>query len=283
MQRIVHPGAIYGALTPPADKSISHRALLFSALASGTSRIKNLLMAQDIEATRSCLELLGVHMSYDGVELVVEGKSGQLDKATEVLNCQNSGTTMRLLAGILAGQPFSSLLVGDVSLNRRPIARVLEPLRAMGAQAYATPAGTPPVLLVGGPLNGVEYTLPVASAQLKTAILLAAVGGRGETVIQEPVPSRDHSERMLTYMGIEWQREGSTLRLPGPQMLQAREHVIPGDFSSAAPWITAALLAPDSRVAQIPWGSILLVQACCAYCSVWAPISLLWSGRKAMS
>ncbi|NLY54538.1 MAG: 3-phosphoshikimate 1-carboxyvinyltransferase [Firmicutes bacterium] len=247
LQTIV-PGPLTGVVTPPADKSISHRALLFSALAGGESQIVNLLQAQDVETTQAVLRQLGVNIKQRGAAIIVEGKDGKLQPTPTGLDCGNSGTTMRLLAGILAGQAFTSVLVGDSSLSKRPMERILIPLCAMGAKAFASPTGSPPVLLRGGNLRGIEYALPVASAQLKSALLLAALQAEGETILHEPALSRDHTERMLASLGVSLRREGLTLILQGPQGLRAGRFIIPGDFSSAAPWLVAALVCPGSHL-----------------------------------
>lgn len=243
MIRRVYPGGLHGVLVPPPDKSVSHRALLFAGFAHGVSQISNLLAADDVMSTWRCLEALGVRLQKQGEAIVVRGCSGLFRLPSRPLSLGNSGTTLRLLSGLLAGQPLQTVLVGDSSLNRRPLQRVLAPLRLMGAKAYATPAGTAPVLLLGQSLHGISYRLPVASAQLKSALLLAAIQARGETEIIDPVPSRDHSERMLGAMGVNLGRQGQRLALTGPQVLQARDWCVPGDISSAAPLIAAAVLS----------------------------------------
>lgn len=243
----VTPGSLRGCLCPPPDKSISHRALLFSALARGHSRISNLLRAEDVLATWRCLQAMGVRIEPVGTDVVVEGLAGRFQPASRPLYLGNSGTSLRLLTGLLAAQPgISTTLVGDRSLNRRPIGRVLRPLQLMGAEAYASPLGTAPVLLFGRQLRAIEYTLPVASAQLKSALLLAGLQAAGETIIHEPVPSRDHSERLLRRMGAQLEQTEGMVRVTGPGYLQAMDQRIPGDFSSAAPFITAATLVPGS-------------------------------------
>lgn len=248
MRQRVRPGTVRGELIPPPDKSISHRALLLSGLAQGTSRISNLLLADDVLSTWRCLESLGVCIEQRGEEVLVQGCSGRLRQPGRPLNVGNSGTTLRLLTGLLSAQPLQTLLIGDDSLNRRPLRRVLQPLQQMGAKAFATPAGTAPVLLLGQRLSGLSYRLPVASAQLKSAILLAALQANGRTEIIEPVPSRDHTERMLQAMGVGLVRQGDLIRLVGPQPLMARDWRVPGDISSASPLIAAAVLAEDSQL-----------------------------------
>lgn len=248
MRQRVCPGAVCGQLFPPPDKSISHRALLFSGLAHGVSRISNLLLADDVLSTWRCLESLGVRIDQQSEEVVVHGCSGLLQQPQRPLFAGNSGTTLRLLSGLLAAQPLQALLVGDASLNRRPLRRVLQPLQLMGAKAYATPAGTAPVLLIGQRLRGLSYRLPVASAQLKSALLLAAIQADGWSEIIDPIPSRDHTERMLQAMGVALVRQGDRIRLLGPQQPTARDWRVPGDISSASPLIAAALLGEGSRL-----------------------------------
>lgn len=249
MNRLVYPGALRGAFTPPPDKSISHRALILSAVAQGTSLVRNLLSADDIEATKQCLRLLGVEIveREEGV-LVIRGNAGSLEAPSASLNCQNSGTTMRLLTGLLATQPFSVCLLGDESLTRRPMERVLVPLRRMGATVSSSADGTPPVHIKGGTLQAIEYNMPVASAQLKSAILLAGLGAQGTTVVREPYPSRDHTERMLLSMGVELTLRKGLVSLEGPAWPLGCELSIPGDFSSAAPFIVGAAFTEGSEL-----------------------------------
>lgn len=248
MLKLARPGCLKGQVAPPADKSISHRALLLSALADGDCRISNLLMAKDVRSSWNCLTALGVAIERIEDDVVVHGRGGQFTQPRQPLYLGNSGTTMRLLTGVLAAQPLQTVLVGDRSLNSRPIQRVLDPLRLMGAEAYATSYGTPPVLIRGRPLRGLRYRMPVASAQLKSALLLAALQAEGPSVICDPVASRDHTERMLIHMGAGVHRVGDRLIVAGSQRLAARNHIIPGDFSSAAPFVVAAVLTAGSRL-----------------------------------
>ncbi len=250
----VHPGPLAGCLKPPPDKSISHRALILAALASRVSRISNLLQAEDLFATCRCLQDLGVPIERRGERVWVQGMAGQFSQPRRPLQVGNSGTTLRLLTGMLAGQPLQVLLTGDGSLNRRPLQRVLQPLRQMGAQAFCTAAGAAPVLLLGQKLRGISYRLPMPSAQLKSALLLAALQAEGETKIIDPVPSRDHTERMLTDMGVSLIRQEGAISLFGPQRLSGRDMVIPGDISSAAPLIVAAAISPGSALKVVQVG-----------------------------
>lgn len=228
------------------DKSISHRAVILSALAQGTGCIKNCLLAADTLSSMNCIQKLGIRLQKADREIVIHGQGLKGFKAPDaILDCGNSGTTMRLMAGLMAGQNFSSILSGDESLNRRPMKRIIEPLSLMGADIKGE-SNNPPLNITGRHLKGITYELPVASAQVKSALLLAGLNATGPTVIIEPVKSRDHSERMLVSMGadIESGNEGITLK-PGPE-LNPVEWVVPGDISSAAFFMVAASLVPGS-------------------------------------
>ena len=230
----------------PGDKSISHRALLLSGIAEGASRITGFLASEDCLATLAALQALGVRIERPQPrEVLVQGSGpSALHRAAAPLDMGNSGTAMRLFMGLLAGCPFDSTLVGDASLMRRPMERVATPLRLMGAQ-LATVAGRPPVHIAAcsDALRAIEYELPVASAQVKSAILLAALGARGRTRITEPAPTRDHTERMLARFGAEVLRSGSQVALEGGQVLRGTRIAVPGDFSSAAFFLVAGCLA----------------------------------------
>ena len=249
-----------GRIKVPGDKSISHRALLLGAIAEGTTRIRNFLPAADCLATLVCVRGLGIEVErLSETELIVQGRGLHgLREPRDVLDCAGSGTTMRLLAGILAGQPFYSVLMGNEQLRRRPMARIVEPLRQMGATVLGRDNGRlPPLTILGGNLHGIEYRLPVASAQVKSAILLAGLYADGPTVIHEPGPARDHTERMLAAMGANIQYPisnitGITLR--GDTELSSLDIVIPGDISSAAYFIAAACLVPGSEVVVVGVG-----------------------------
>jgi 3-phosphoshikimate 1-carboxyvinyltransferase len=238
-------GEIGGRLRVPGDKSISHRALMLGALATGRSRITGFLAGEDCLATARALGALGVPITFaraGEVEVAGVGAHG-LHAATAPLDLGNSGTGMRLMMGLLAPQPFATTLVGDGSLMRRPMERVAAPLRAMGAR-IRTLEGRPPVEIeAAGELSAINYTLPVASAQVKSALLLAALGARGELRLTEPAPSRDHTERMLAMFGVRLTREGPTIRMDGGQALSAAAVAVPGDFSSAAFFLVAGCLA----------------------------------------
>lgn len=248
MDRIIGQGPLTGVLEPPADKSISHRALMLSAMATGVSRVSNLLLSKDVLSTQSSLQALGVPIAQTKEAVQVEGLSGKLKQSIRPIQCGNSGTTMRLLTGILAAQAFSSVLVGDDSLSRRPMERILKPLRMMGAAAFSSSAGGPPVFLKGSRLHGIEYHLPVPSAQLKSAILLAAIQAEGETIIHEPTLSRNHTEIMMQRMGIKIVQDIGCIAVSGPQLMVGGDYRVPGDFSSAAPFVLAAAVTEGSRL-----------------------------------
>lgn len=240
---------IRGEITVPGDKSISHRALLISALATGSSVLSSLNLGADVLNTLAILQQLGVEVREEGQDLVVQGRDFQFEPPRHYLDCGNSGTTMRLLAGILAGQRFTSTLQGDSSLQNRPMARIMEPLSAMGATIKGNQGTTTaPLTIIGGQLRGIHYRLPVASAQVKSAVLFAGLQADGRTTIIEPVASRDHTERMLEYCGVPLERSGQELKLRGNSKIEGRQHKIPGDFSSAAYLIAATLGLPGSEL-----------------------------------
>lgn len=238
-----------GEIYPPADKSISHRALIFSSIARGRSVIRNFLHAGDTLSTLGALRALGVDIRDDG-EVVVEGKGLYgLKEPASVIDCGNSGTTMRLLSGVLSGSPFFSVLTGDESLRKRPMRRVIEPLGRMGAEIMARAGDSyPPIALRGGRLRPVRYEMPVASAQVKSALLLAGLYADGITEVLEPVKSRDHTERMLPQYGARVDVQGLSIKIHGGTELMGIEVDVPGDFSSAAFFIGAALIAEDSDI-----------------------------------
>ena len=258
--RISHSPALRGTVSVPGDKSISHRALLFGALADGVVEISGLGLGGDNVSTMVALRALGVPIQQTGPDARVHGVGlAGLHEAACTLDCGNSGTTMRLFCGLLAGRSFASTLTGDASLSRRPMARVAAPLRRMGAtidgrQEAARPGDLfPPLTVRGGNLQGIEYALPVASAQLKSALILAGLQARGRTVISEPGLSRDHSERMLRFLGAPVSAEPEQRRVVVDPTgwngrLRAGPVSVPGDLSSAAFLLVAALIVPGSDV-----------------------------------
>jgi 3-phosphoshikimate 1-carboxyvinyltransferase len=239
--------ALHGRLRLPGDKSISHRALLFAALATGRSTLTNLGTGEDVQATRVALGALGVTVRVGGEKVTVSG--GGLEGWSEsenVIDCGNSGTTMRVLSGVLAGRPFLSLLTGDASLRGRPMRRVVDPLRMMGATIDGREDGAhAPLVIRGGALHGIRHELPVASAQVKSALMLAGLQADGVTEIVSPAISRDHTERMLAALGVPVEVDGTTVRVRAgaPEPLQLE---IPGDPSSAAFFVVGALITPGS-------------------------------------
>jgi 3-phosphoshikimate 1-carboxyvinyltransferase len=246
--RIDPAHSLRGSFRLPGDKSISHRAALFAALADGPTRIHNYSSAADCASTLACLGALGVTVTRSGPEVTVDGRGpGAWKEPAADLDAGNSGTTLRLLAGALAGRPFRVVLTGDESLRRRPVERIAAPLRAMGATAISTD-GRPPLTLEGGSLKGLTWDLPVASAQVKTAVLLAGLQAEGTTTVREPAPSRDHTERMLPLFGVPVEREGLNATVRGGTPLRGAELTVPGDVSSAAFLVVAALVLPDSEI-----------------------------------
>jgi 3-phosphoshikimate 1-carboxyvinyltransferase len=257
----VNPAArIAGSLRVPGDKSIAHRALILGALADGDSVINGLPEGEDVRATMACLRSLGVAISPSpswrrsgrGYKISPAPSSGNAGWGFATphgsLDCANSGTTMRLLAGVLAGSRVSATLDGDASLRQRPMARVVEPLRRMGARIESTD-GRPPLLVTGARLQGRHHVLPVASAQVKSAILLAGLAASGPTTIVEPVPTRDHTERLLGAMGADLRVDAGTVELrPSHRPLRPIQLDVPGDFSSAAFWMAAAAMRPGWSV-----------------------------------
>ncbi|HKV43442.1 MAG TPA: 3-phosphoshikimate 1-carboxyvinyltransferase [bacterium] len=246
---IVSPGPpLRGVLRVPGDKSISHRAAILGALARGTTRVSGFLEAEDCRSTLRCLRALGASIEERDGKLEIRG--GSLREPDDVLDVGNSGTTIRLLAGVLAGQPFHAVLTGDASIRRRPMDRVADPLRQMGARISGRQGGRlAPLAIEGGGLHGIAYATPVASAQVKSAVLLAGVFADGTTSVREPAQSRDHTERMLEAFGAGVERQGLLTRLRGPVALRGARVRVPGDLSSAAYLLVAAALVPGSEVA----------------------------------
>ena len=247
MQEVVsRPRSLSGAVTPPGDKSISHRALIFNGIAHGKARVENLGPGLDVVSTIRCLRALGVSIRREGDALIITG--GGLSEPSNVLNAGNSGTTMRLMAGVLAAQGFVSVVTGDGSLRSRPMGRVIDPLRRMGAQIWGRKDDTlAPLTIRGGSLKGMRYQMPVASAQVKSSLLLAGLYADGETVLDQPVRSRDHTERMFSAMGVPVTEEGLSLRLR-PSSLRAVDVTVPADISAAAFWLVAGVCHPDAEV-----------------------------------
>lgn len=236
---------VQGELTPPSDKSLTHRAYMLASIADGPCIVRSPLESEDCEATLACLHQLGA------VESTQEGRSevGLIPRPwrqpTGLLNCGNSGTTMRLLAGLLATRPFDVTMIGDDSLSRRPMKRIAEPLRLMGATVEGD---IPPLRIKGGKLSGIRYRTPVASAQIKSCILLAGLGAEGETYVAEPARTRDHTERMLSALGVELLLDDDFIGVRGGTLPKAFEFTVPGDISSAAFFMVAAAIMTDAEL-----------------------------------
>ncbi len=244
------PGTpLRGTIRVPGDKSISHRAMMLGALADGVTRVSGFLEGEDTLATAAAFRTMGVRIEDDGPgRRIVHGVGIDGLKPPSVpIDCGNAGTGMRLLAGLLAGQAFDSTLIGDASLTRRPMRRVTEPLARMGARIETAEGGTPPLRIFGGQaLAGIDCGLPVASAQVKSALLLAGLYANGETTVREPHPTRDYTERMLAALGWPIDFSPGFARLSGGHRLTATDIAVPGDFSSAAFFLVAASLIPGS-------------------------------------
>lgn len=247
---------ISGELAVPGDKSISHRAAILAGLSDGSCRVENFLSSEDCVNTLRAMVQLGVRYEVlkgteeEPEDLLIHGCGNELKAPDQELDCGNSGTGMRLLAGVLASQKFDSVLVGDESLSGRPMGRVMIPLGEMGAQidARGEKEGCAPLHISGGSLKAIEYDMPVASAQVKSAVLLAGLFAPDTTVVCQPATTRDHSERLLNYFGVEVVTEGNRISIEGGQKVTARDLVVPGDVSSAAFWIVAAAVTPGSKL-----------------------------------
>ncbi|HEX2914090.1 MAG TPA: 3-phosphoshikimate 1-carboxyvinyltransferase [Chloroflexia bacterium] len=242
-----------GTITVPGDKSISHRAILFNSIGSGSAYVTNFLPGEDCLSSIACMRALGVPVDLDleARTVTVEGRGLHgLAEPLDVLNAGNSGTTTRLLTGLLAGFPFLSIITGDASLRSRPMKRVIVPLKQMGASISGRKEDTlAPLVIRGGNLKGFEYKLPVASAQLKSCLLLAALYAQGDTVLTGLIESRDHTERMLKAMGAPLEQTSDALVMHGPATeLKALDVAVPGDISSAAFWLVAASVHPDADI-----------------------------------
>ena len=259
MNRSVLPaGELSGTLAPPADKSVSHRAAILNSLAAGSVTVHNYSEGADCRSTLDCLRLLGVTAevvdpeagSEEAPKLALTSPGLEhFNEPETVLDAQNSGTTMRFIMGLLGSTPFLSVVTGDRSLRARPMGRVVQPLRLMGAQVMGRGSDSlAPLAIRGGDLNGIEYTMPVASAQLKSALLMAALFANGETVLIQPALSRDHTERMLRAMGADVVEDGLALVVrPGPK-LTPMDVTVSGDISSAAFWLVAGAVHPNARI-----------------------------------
>ena len=241
-------GPLRGRLRVPSDKSISHRAVMLGALADGSTRVRGFLPGADTLATLAAVQAMGVQVSRRAAGEVELTRDGPLRDPAAALDCGNSGTGLRLLTGLLAGQGVAAELTGDASLRRRPMQRIIDPLERMGARLAAAPGGTAPLALGRARLQGIHYASPVASAQVKSCVLLAGLGAAGETRVSEPAPSRDHTERMLRSFGYTVRQDADGVSLHGGGELYAAQIEVPADISSAAFALVAATIVPDSEV-----------------------------------
>ncbi len=251
MSRFQPAGPLRGSLRPPADKSISHRAALFGAMSDEPVAIRNYLYAEDTLSTLNALRALGAAVEMNNDELVIRGAGlhQALGTTNEMLDVGNSGTLMRLLPGWLAGQPGGRWrLDGDESIRRRPVDRIAKPLRAMGARLETSDGGRPPFVVEGAALTGIDYSSPVASAQVKSCVLIAGLQAAGSTSFTEPTRSRDHTERFLMRARVPFERDGLTVTVHQTDELELDDFVVPADPSSAAFFVTAAAIVPDSRI-----------------------------------
>ena len=251
MERVVRrPTKLAGVVTPPGDKSISHRSLMLNSMAAGEARVSGLGRGEDVVSTMHCMRQLGasIEETHSPDSVRIRGLGASLREPEDILDAGNSGTSMRLLGGVVAGQDFLSVLTGDASLRSRPMGRIVQPLQQMGARIAGRNGDTlAPLAISGGGLKGIEYDMPVASAQVKSALLLAGLAASGPTILHQPALSRDHTERMLRAMGAEVEEDGLTLTVH-PSELRPVDVVIPSDISSAAFWLVAACCHPDADV-----------------------------------
>ena len=250
MKLLKTKAGLTGTLTVPADKSISHRSIMFGAISHGKTTVHNFLRAEDCLSTVAVFKALGVAINDEGKDIIIEGEGFEnLQAPKKLLDAGNSGTTMRLVLGILAGQPFHSEIAGDASLNRRPMERVMGPLRTMGGNLQGEQGSEfPPIAIEGSKLSAITYEMPIASAQVKSAILFAALQAEGLTTIIEKEKSRNHTEEMIKQFGGKITVEDKKITVPGRQELVGQEVTVPGDISSAAFYLVAASLLPDSNL-----------------------------------
>jgi len=252
---IARAGRLAGTVSMPGDKSISHRYAMLAAIAEGTTLIHSFAESVDCQSTLNCLELLGARMKRERNEVVIEGCGVEGLKApAKPLDAGNSGSTIRMLSGILSGQPFRTVIGGDASLSRRPMKRIIEPLARMGARIQSSEGGLPPLTIDGGTLVPIRYELPVASAQVKTAVLFAGLYADGMTEVVEPHITRDHSEIALRQFGVEVSRLDRAISVRGRSRLTAQDLTVPGDISSAAFFLVAGLLVPGSDLTLLNIG-----------------------------
>ena len=254
VQKISPAKSVSGAITLPGDKSISHRYAMLASIAEGTSRIQNYSTGADCQSTLGCVRDLGITVETPPGEVLIHGRGAAgLREPAGMLDAGNSGSTIRMFSGILAAQGFTCRMGGDESLSRRPMGRIMKPLAEMGAfiageSRDGRDPQYPPLTIHGRPLHAVEYTLPMASAQVKTAVLFGGLFAKGKTVVHEPIRTRDHSELALREFGADIEVSRRTISLQGPAMLQGRELTVPGDLSSAAFFLVASLIMPEANL-----------------------------------
>jgi len=249
IRRVTRAACVRGTVVLPGDKSISHRYAMLAALAGGRSEIRHYASSMDCRSTLGCLRALGVEASETGEAVTIDGRGLRgLRAPLRALDAGNSGTTMRLLSGILAGQAFESVVTGDGSLRRRPMGRIIDPLRLMGADVRSEERGLPPLRIRGGRLSGVRYSLPVASAQVKSCVLFAGLFADGPTAVEETVPTRDHTEIALEAFGAPTRRRGAWIEVDPAPALRPLSLEVPGDLSGAAFFIVAAAMLPGSEI-----------------------------------
>jgi 3-phosphoshikimate 1-carboxyvinyltransferase len=246
---VIRPAqGLKGTVRLPGDKSISHRYAMLGGIAEGDTRLENFSTGADCASTLGCLRTLGVQWERNGNSVVIHGSGSKLRAPSTALDCGNSGSTIRMLSGILAGQDFGCELRGDESLSRRPMARIIKPLELMGAKFESSDGGRPPLRLTGGHLKAIDYKLPVASAQVKTTLLFAGLYANGTTRVEEPIQTRDHGELALQAFGARVERQMREVSIEGGQKLKAIEALVPGDISSSAFFLCAAALFPNSQL-----------------------------------
>jgi 3-phosphoshikimate 1-carboxyvinyltransferase len=250
MKKTISPArSVSGSVLIPGDKSISHRYAMLSSIAEGTTKIHNYSTGADCQSTLGCMRALGINIEKTGNDVSVHGRGlSGLKEPADTLDAGNSGSTIRMLSGILAAQPFRSRIAGDESLSKRPMERIMKPLAEMGAKITATNGKYPPLEIEGGILKPIDYTLPVASAQVKTCVLFAGLYADGTTTVRESIRTRDHSELALREFGADLTRAGGVISIQGKTPLQARELTVPGDLSSAAFFLVAAMIVPGSEL-----------------------------------
>ena len=250
MAKKIEPiGRLFGEIDIPGDKSVSHRAIMLGSLANGQTSVKGLLDCDDCDCTIRAFRQMGIALKKKGAITFIEGKGLKgLTKPAGPINVGNSGTTMRIMAGILAGQDFESILTGDESLSNRPMKRITEPLSLMGARIKARAGEYPPLDIKGGPINSIDYKLPIPSAQIKSAVLFAGLYADGVTTVKEDYKSRDHTERMMKYFGADLRIKDSAVSIKGSRELKSRSVEIPGDISAASTFMAGAILLKGSRI-----------------------------------